>query len=180
MDSYFSGLLFRLTFPSLNFKSLNVMSQDITLHVNGEPRTFPADPEEPLLYILREEFAFNGAKYGCGLHQCGACMVLADSKAEFTCIRPCASFEETEITTLEGLAKDGKLHPVQQAFIDTQAAQCGYCLNGMIISAVALLETTPHPTELEIREALNQVICRCGTHSRFIKAVKMASEKLNS
>lgn len=180
MDSYFSGLLFRLTFPSLIFKSLNVMSKDITLHVNGEPRTFPADPEEPLLYILREEFAFNGAKYGCGLHQCGACMVLADSKAEFTCIRPCASFEETEITTLEGLAKDGKLHPVQQAFIDTQAAQCGYCLNGMIISAVALLETTPYPTELEIREALNQVICRCGTHSRFIKAVKMASEKLNS
>lgn len=180
MDSYFSGLLFRLTFPSLIIKSLNVMSQDITLHVNGEPRTFPADPEEPLLYILREEFAFNGAKYGCGLHQCGACMVLADSKAEFTCIRPCASFEETEITTLEGLAKDGKLHPVQQAFIDSQAAQCGYCLNGMIISAVALLETTPQPTELEIREALNQVICRCGTHSRFIKAVKMASEKLNS
>lgn len=156
------------------------MSQDITLHINGESRTFSADPEEPLLYILREEFAFNGAKYGCGLHQCGACMVLADSKAEFTCIRPCASFEETEITTLEGLTKDGKLHPVQQAFIDTQAAQCGYCLNGMIISAVALLETTPHPTELEIREALNPVICRCGTHSRFFKAVKLVSEKLNS
>ncbi len=180
MGSYFNGLLFRLTFPSLIFKSLYVMSQDITLHVNGKSQTFPANPEEPLLYILREEFAINGAKYGCGLHQCGACMVLANSKAEFTCLRPCGSFEEMEITTLEGLAKDGKLHPVQQAFIDTQAAQCGYCLNGMIISAVALLETTPQPTELEIREALNQVICRCGTHSRFIKAVKMASEKLNS
>ncbi len=156
------------------------MPQDITLHVNGERRTFPADPEEPLLYILREEFALNGAKYGCGLHQCGACRVLADAKAEPTCLRPCASFEGTEITTLEGLAKNGKLHPVQQAFIDTQAAQCGYCLNGMVISAVALLETNPKPTEKDIREALDPVICRCGTHSRFIKAVKLASQKPNS
>lgn len=156
------------------------MSQDITLHVNGDSRTFSADPEEPLLYILREEFALNGAKYGCGLHQCGACMVLADSKAEPTCLRPCSSFEGTEITTLEGLSKKGDLHPIQQAFIDTQAAQCGYCLNGMIISSVALLKTTPRPTEAEIREALNPVICRCGTHSRFIQAVKLASEKLNS
>ncbi|HSF53562.1 MAG TPA: (2Fe-2S)-binding protein [Algoriphagus sp.] len=156
------------------------MSQDITLHVNGDSCTFSADPEEPLLYILREEFALNGAKYGCGLHQCGACMVLADSKAEPTCLRPCSSFEGTEITTLEGLSKKGDLHPIQQAFIDTQAAQCGYCLNGMIISSVALLKTTPRPTEAEIREALNPVICRCGTHSRFIQAVKLASEKLNS
>lgn len=156
------------------------MSQDITLYLNGESRTFSADPEEPLLYILREEFALNGAKYGCGLHQCGACMVLADSKAEPTCLRSCSSFEGTEITTLEGLVKNGDLHPVQQAFIDTQAAQCGYCLNGMIISSVALLKTTPRPTEAEIREALNPVICRCGTHSRFIQAVKLASKKLNS
>lgn len=156
------------------------MSQDITLHVNGDSRTFSADPEEPLLYILREEFALNGAKYGCGLHQCGACMVLADSKAEPTCLRPCSSFEGTEITTLEGLSKKGDLHPIQQAFIDTQAAQCGYCLNGMIISSVALLKTTTRPTEAEIREALNPVMCRCGTHSRFIQAVKLASEKLNS
>lgn len=156
------------------------MPQNITLRVNGESRTFSVDPEEPLLYILREEFALNGAKFGCGLHQCGACMVLADSKAEFTCLRPCSSFEGTEITTLEGLTKSDKLHPVQQAFIDIQAAQCGYCLNGMILSAVALLQENPKPTEQEIREALNSVICRCGTHSRFIKAVKLASEKLNS
>jgi nicotinate dehydrogenase subunit A len=107
-------------------------------------------------------------------------MVLVDSKAEFTCLRPCSSLADTEIITLEGLSKKGDLHPVQQAFIDTQAAQCGYCLNGMIISAIALLEINPQPTELEIREALNKVICRCGTHSRFIKAVKMASDKLNS
>lgn len=156
------------------------MPQTISLNVNGESRTFSADPEEPLLYILREEFALNGAKYGCGLHQCGACMVLTDSEATFTCLRPCLSFENTKITTLEGLAKNGKLHFVQQAFIDTQAAQCGYCLNGMILSAVALLESNPKPTEIEIREALNPVICRCGTHSRFIQAVKLASEKLNS
>ncbi|OOG71745.1 (2Fe-2S)-binding protein [Algoriphagus sp. A40] len=155
------------------------MPQDITLHINGESRTFSADPEEPLLYILRDEFALNGAKYGCGLHQCGACMVLSDSEASFTCLRPCSSFDGAKITTLEGLPKNGKLHPVQQAFIDTQAAQCGYCLNGMIISSVALLETNPKPTENDIREALNPVICRCGTHSRFIQAVRLASEKLN-
>ncbi len=156
------------------------MTQSISLRVNGQKQTISADHEEPLLYILREEFAFNSAKYGCGLHQCGACMVLADSKAEPTCLRPCVSFEGTEITTLEGLAKNGQLHPVQEAFIETQAAQCGYCLNGMVISTVALLTSNTNPSEIEIKEALNPVICRCGTHSRFIQAVKLASEKLNS
>lgn len=155
------------------------MPQNITLRVNGKTKTLSADPEEPLLYILRDEFAVSGAKYGCGLHQCGACMVIADSKAEHTCLRPCSSFENIEITTLEGLAKNGKLHPVQQAFIDTQAAQCGYCLNGMIISAVALLEENPKPSANEIRKALDPVICRCGTHSRFIKAVELASQTIN-
>lgn len=152
------------------------MPQDITLRVNGKTETISADSEEPLLYILREEFAFKGAKYGCGLLQCGACTVIVDSKAETTCLRPCLSFENTEITTLEGLSQNGKLHPVQQSFIDTQAAQCGYCVNGMIMTAVALLENNANPNESEIREALNPVICRCGTHSRFIKAVKLASE----
>jgi len=155
------------------------MPQNITLRVNGETKTISADPEEPLFYILRDEFALSGAKYGCGLHQCGACMVIADSKAEPTCLRPCSSFEDTDIITVEGLAKNGKLHPVQQAFIETQAAQCGYCLNGMIISAVALLEENQKPSENEIRKALDPVICRCGTHSRFIKAVKLASQTLN-
>lgn len=152
------------------------MPQDIKLHVNGETKTISADPEEPLLYILREEFALKGAKYGCGLLQCGACTVIADDQAETTCVRPCSSYENVEITTLEGLSKNGELHPVQQAFIDTQAAQCGYCVNGMIMTAVALLEKKPKPNELEIRSALDPVICRCGTHSRFIKAVKLASE----
>lgn len=156
------------------------MTKEITLQVNGTSKNISVDPTEPFLYILRDEFALKGAKYGCGLQQCGACMVLVDSKAQPTCLRACESFENTEITTLEGLAKNGKLHPVQQAFIDTQAAQCGYCLNGMIISAVALLEKNPSPTEQDIKEALNQVICRCGTHSRFIKAVKLAANPSNA
>ncbi len=156
------------------------MPRTITLQVNGKSKTISVDPEEPLLYILREEFALKGAKYGCGLQQCGACMVIADSKAEPTCLRPCASFENIEITTLEGLQQNGKLHPVQQAFIDVQAAQCGYCLNGMILSAVALLEDNPSPSDEEIRTALNPVICRCGTHSRFIEAVKLASQLSNA
>lgn len=156
------------------------MPQNITLQVNGKSKTISANPEEPLLYILREEFALKGAKYGCGLQQCGACMVIADSKAELTCLRPCASFENVKITSLEGLQQNGKLHPVQQAFIDVQAAQCGYCVNGMIISAVALLEENPSPSDEEIRTALNPVICRCGTHSRFIEAVKLASKISNS
>ncbi|WP_339869124.1 (2Fe-2S)-binding protein [uncultured Algoriphagus sp.] len=152
------------------------MPQDITLRVNGKTKTISADPEEPLLYILRDEFGLKGAKYGCGLLQCGACTVIADAQAETTCVRPCSSFENAEITTLEGLRQNGELHPVQKAFIETQAAQCGYCVNGMIMSTVALLEKNPKPSELEIREVLNPVICRCGTHSRFIKAVKLASE----
>ncbi|WP_192346726.1 (2Fe-2S)-binding protein [Algoriphagus sp. Y33] len=156
------------------------MPQNITLNINGKTKTVSTNPEEPLLYILRDDFGLKGAKYGCGLQQCGACMVLVDSKAEPTCLRPCVSFENMEITTLEGLQQNGKLHAVQQAFIDVQAAQCGYCVNGMIISAVALLENTPNPSDQEIRKALNPVICRCGTHSRFIKAVKLASETSNA
>ncbi|MCE7055686.1 (2Fe-2S)-binding protein [Algoriphagus sp. AGSA1] len=156
------------------------MTQKITLQVNGESKSISANPEEPLLYILRNELGLKGAKYGCGIHQCGACMVIVDSKAEPTCLRPCVSFENLKITTLEGLGQNGALHPVQTAFIDTQAAQCGYCVNGMIVSAVALLENSPNPSEHEIRTALDPVICRCGTHSRFIKAVKLASERINS
>ena len=156
------------------------MPQEITLLVNGKSTTISADPEEPLLYILREEFALKGPKFGCGLLQCGACTVIADHRAETTCRRPCSSFENVEITTLEGLEENGKLHPVQQAFIDVQAAQCGYCVNGMIMHAVALLKENPSPTEIEVREALNPVICRCGTHSRFIKAVMLASQLINA
>ncbi len=151
------------------------MVEKINLKVNGSSHVLEVDPEEPLLYILREEFQLHGPKFGCGLQQCGACMVLVDGMAEPTCMQTCKSFEGKEIRTLESLGSEDQLHPVQKAFLEAQAAQCGYCLNGMLISAVALLEKNPLPTDLEIREALNQVICRCGTHSRFIEAVKIAS-----
>ncbi|SEG38188.1 (2Fe-2S)-binding protein [Algoriphagus boritolerans] len=150
--------------------------EPIKLNVNSENKSFSTDPSEPLLYILREEFGINSTKFGCGLQQCGACMVLLDGEAEPSCLLSCQSAQSKSIVTLEGLEKDGKLHPIQEAFIEAQAAQCGYCINGMIISAVALLRKNPNPSDKEIREALQRVICRCGTHSRFIQAVKIAAE----
>ncbi|MFL0685684.1 MAG: (2Fe-2S)-binding protein [Algoriphagus aquaeductus] len=156
------------------------MKEPIKLNVNSENKTFSADPSEPLLYILREEFGINSAKFGCGLQQCGACLVLLDGEAEPSCLLPCQSAQTKSILTLEGLEKDGKLHPVQEAFIETQAAQCGYCINGMIISAVSLLKKNSNPSDGEIREALHRVICRCGTHSRFIQAVKTAAKSTES
>lgn len=113
--------------------------EPIKLNVNSENKSFSTDPSEPLLYILREEFGINSTKFGCGLQQCGACMVLLDGEAEPSCLLSCQSAQSKSIVTLEGLEKDGKLHPIQEAFIEAQAAQCGYCINGMIISAVALL-----------------------------------------
>ncbi|RZS94567.1 (2Fe-2S)-binding protein [Cecembia calidifontis] len=150
------------------------MTKSIVLSVNGREKTIFADPEEPLLYILREEFGLNGPKFGCGLHQCGSCMVLSDGQANYTCRIPCSAFEGKKIETIEGLAQDEKLHPLQQSFFDEQAAQCGYCLNGMLINALELLRKKTNPSEEEIRDVLHKVICRCGTHSRFIKAVKKA------
>ncbi|MCH7412944.1 (2Fe-2S)-binding protein [Belliella sp. R4-6] len=149
--------------------------KSIDFHINGKKKSFEVDPEEPLLYILRDEFHLSGAKFGCGLQQCGACMVLVDGESRPTCLSPCENFEGKTIETIEGLQKDNKLHTVQKAFVDLQAAQCGYCLNGMVISAVSLLRNNQNPSEEEIKDALDQVICRCGTHSRFIKAVKSAS-----
>lgn len=152
------------------------MTKSIVLAINGKEKTILVDPEEPLLYVLREEFGLNGPKFGCGLHQCGSCLVLSDGQASYSCRIPCSAFEGKKIETIEGLAKEEKLHPLQQSFFDLQAAQCGYCLNGMLISALELLRNNPHPSEKEIREALHKVICRCGTHSRFIKAVKIAAD----
>lgn len=154
------------------------MADNINLKVNGSNKSLQVDPEEPLLYILREDYKLNGPKLGCGLQQCGACMVLADGEAQPTCLQSCKSFEGKEIKTLESLGAEGKLHPVQQAFVEVQAAQCGFCLNGMVISAVALLDKNASPSDEEIRQALDQVICRCGTHSRFFKAVKLAAQKI--
>ena len=151
------------------------MLKEITLEVNQQKKTLTLDPEIPLLYVLRQHFEINSSKFGCGMHQCGSCMVLVDQEVEPSCLSPCGSFTGKKITTLEGLHEDTKLRPVQEAFIQTQAAQCGYCLNGVILSTVALLKRNPKPTDIEIKEALNPVICRCGTHSRFIAAVKLAA-----
>jgi len=155
------------------------MPATIQLQVNGKTHSLQVDPETPLLYVLRNQLQLNGPKYGCGLQQCGACMVLLNGKAEPSCMLPVSAVQHKTITTLEGLAKDeNTLHPVQDAFVKEQAAQCGYCLNGMVISAVALLNENPRPDDKAIREGLYRSLCRCGTHTRIIKAVKRASGQL--
>jgi nicotinate dehydrogenase subunit A len=148
----------------------------INLKVNGVSRSVSAEPDTPLLYILRNDFELNGAKYGCGLAQCGACTVLIDGKAARSCVTPIATLEKAEITTLEGLGSLEKPHALQRAFIDEQAAQCGYCINGMIMSAKELLDRNPRPSEQDVRQALAGNLCRCGTHNRIIRAVLRAAQ----
>jgi nicotinate dehydrogenase subunit A len=147
----------------------------IALTVNGKPQEIDADPSTPLLYVLRDDLALHGAKFGCGLGQCGACTVHVDGRAVFSCLIPIAALEGRAVTTLEGLLKDGKPNKVQQAFIDEQAAQCGYCIAGMIMRADALLAGTPRPTDDEIRKGLRPNLCRCGTHAAIMRAVKRAA-----
>ena len=151
------------------------MSATIQLQVNGKKRAVEVDPATPLLYVLRNQLQLNGPKYGCGLQQCGACMVLLNGKAQPSCMIPVSAVKEQTIVTLEGLIKDNQLHPVQEAFVQEQAAQCGYCLNGMVISAVALLAENPRPDDAAIRAGLERSLCRCGTQSRIIRAVKRAA-----
>jgi nicotinate dehydrogenase subunit A len=129
-----------------------------------------------LLYVLRNDFELNGAKYGCGLAQCGACTVLIDGRAVRSCVTPISALEKSEITTIEGLGTIEKPHALQQAFIEEQAAQCGYCTNGMIMSAKELLDRTPKPSEPDVRAALAGNLCRCGTHNRIIRAVLRAAQ----
>jgi nicotinate dehydrogenase subunit A len=148
----------------------------VSLKVNGAVRTVPAEPDTPLLYVLRNDLELNGAKFGCGLAQCGACTVLVDGRPVRSCVTEVGSLGQSEVTTLEGLGTEAHPHPLQQAFIDVQAVQCGYCINGMIMSAKALFDHTPHPTEAQVREALSGNLCRCGTHSRIVRAVLKASE----
>lgn len=155
--------------------------EKLSLNVNGQSRTVEVEPDTPLLYVLRNQLELNGPKYGCGLEQCGSCMVLLDGEASPSCRIPVASVTEKSITTLKGLtAKDGTLHPVQQAFEKEQTPQCGYCLNGMIISAVSLLEKHPQPDDSAIREGMQKVLCRCGTQVRVIRAIQSAAETLKS
>jgi nicotinate dehydrogenase subunit A len=148
----------------------------VTLKVNGVSRSVPADADTPLLYVLRNDFELNGPKFGCGLAQCGACTVLVDGRATRSCVTPISTVGKSEITTLEGLGSVDKLHPLQRAFIDEQAAQCGYCINGMIMSAKELLDRNPRPSEDDVRSALAANLCRCGTHNRIVRAVLRAAQ----
>ena len=145
-----------------------------TLKVNGRSRTVDVQPDTPLLYVLRENLALKGPRFGCGLGQCGACTVLIDGQAVRSCMLPVADVKGA-VTTLEGLGTSKKPSKLQQAFIEAQAAQCGYCINGMIMSAAALLERNKYPSETEIREALAGNLCRCGTHQRIVAAIKRAA-----
>jgi nicotinate dehydrogenase subunit A len=153
---------------------MSANTSDTTLRVNGREMRSPADPATPLMLVLRNDFRLNGPKYGCGLGECGACLVLVDGKAARSCTLPVGAMAGHAVTTLEGLGSEDNLHPVQQAFIDEQGAQCGYCLNGMIIRTVALLAVNPRPSEAEIREALRFNLCRCGTHVEILASVRRA------
>ena len=146
-----------------------------TLKVNGKTHVVDADPEMPLLYALRDDLKLNGPKFGCGLAQCGACAVLIDGKAVRSCSLEVKDVSGRAVTTLEGLGTAKNPHPLQKAFIEEQALQCGYCINGFIIGAKALLDANPKPTDAEIKEALAGNLCRCATHTRILRAVKRAS-----
>src|SRR6266481_2400404 len=147
----------------------------ITLVVNGQTTRFDLDPDTPLLYVLRDNLALNGPKFGCGLGQCGACTVLMNGQAVRSCSVPIAKAAGLRITTLEGLGTPEKPHPVQKAFIDAQAAQCGYCINGMVMESAAFLAKTRNPSDADIKKALANNLCRCGTHVRIVEAVKRAA-----
>jgi nicotinate dehydrogenase subunit A len=152
----------------------------ITLEVNGRSHAVDADPLTPLLYVLRDELSLNGAKYGCGLGQCGSCTVLIDGRAALSCITPIATLAGRRIRTVEGLGTIDNPGPVQRAFIDEQAAQCGYCIPGMIMRAQALLEANATPSEAEIRRHMMPNLCRCGTHMRILRAVGRAAQSMQA
>ncbi len=145
------------------------------LKVNAVSHSVAAEPDTPLLYVLRNDLELNGAKYGCGLSQCGACTVLVDGKGVRSCVTPIGALEQSEITTIEALGTVEAPHPLQRAFIDEQAAQCGYCTAGMIMAAKELLDRNPRPTEAQVRSALAGNLCRCGTHNRIVRAVLRAA-----
>ena len=154
------------------------MPERIALDVNGRTVHVEAEPDTPLLWILRNDLGLTAAKFGCGLEQCGACKVVVDGEAVFSCREPVAAFAGRRITTLEGIGSPESLHPVQRAFIDEQAAQCGYCIPGIIVAATALLDRNPNPADAEIRTALENHLCRCGSQARIIKAVKKAAREM--
>ena len=146
-----------------------------SLTVNGAARVVDVEPDTPLLYVLRNDLDLKGPRFGCGLAQCGACSVIVDGNAIRSCITPVSTVENQEVTTLEGLGSVAEPHPLQAAFIEEQAAQCGYCMNGMIINAKVLLDSNPDPGDDDIKEALDPILCRCGSHLRVIRAIKRAA-----
>src|SRR5215470_5811130 len=150
---------------------------NVTLKVNGRTHTLNVDPSTPLLYILRNDLGLQGPHFGCGLGQCGLCTVIINGVATRSCITPLSSVKG-EVTTLEGLAMNGKLHPVQQAWIDEQVPQCGFCQNGQIMTAKALLDKNPRPTDAQIRESMARTLCRCMTYYRVQLAIKRAAKKI--
>ncbi len=152
------------------------MAEQLVIYVNGKPHAVQATPDTPLLYVLRNELGLHGPQFGCGLEQCGACMVLYGAEAKQSCKLLVGEVGQIPVTTLEGLAEDGQLHPVQRAFIEEEAAQCGYCTNGMIISATAFLLQHPEPSERALRAALDGNLCRCGSHLRVLRAARRAAE----
>jgi nicotinate dehydrogenase subunit A len=148
----------------------------INIKVNGAMRAVPAEPDTPLLYVLRNDLSLNAAKFGCGLAQCGACTVLVDGKPVRSCVTPIATLGQSEITTLESLGTIERPHPLQAAFMTEQAAQCGYCIAGIIMSAKALLDRSPRPSEADVRQGLAGNLCRCGAHNRIVRAVLRAAQ----
>ena len=152
----------------------------LTLEVNGKTHEIEADPATPLLYVLRDELRLNAAKFGCGLGQCGSCTVMVDGQAVLSCITPVMALEGRKVTTLEGLGTIEAPAPIQTAFMEMQAAQCGYCIPGMMMVAQALLRKNPEPSDREIREALRTNLCRCGTHMRILAAIKRAGQLMKS
>jgi nicotinate dehydrogenase subunit A len=152
----------------------------ITLTINGRSHQIDVDPATPLLYVLRNQLQLNGAKFGCGLGQCGACTVLLDNQPVFSCLVPMSALHGRKVRTLEGFGTVDKPGPVQRAFIEEQAAQCGFCIPGMIVRAHALLERNPSPTPAQIRRHLNPNLCRCGTHMRILRAVEKAARMMSA
>src|SRR5688500_8585799 len=150
----------------------------VTLTVNGTQHQIDADPATPLLYVLRDHLRLNGAKFGCGLGQCGACTVMVDGRAIFSCITPISVLPERRITTVEGLGSLANPGPMQRAFIEEQAAQCGFCIPGMMMRAQALLESNPSPSDAEVRQHMSANLCRCGTHMRILRAIERAARAM--
>lgn len=143
-----------------------------TLHINGKTHTFDIDAETPLLWVLREKLGLSGTKFGCGVAQCGSCTVLVNGQAVMSCVTPISNLQNKTIVTIEGIAQDDQLHPIQQAWMDEQVPECGYCQSGQIMTALSLLQDKANPSDEEIDAAMSNVLCRCGTYQRIRKAIK--------